>query len=190
MTVKAVLMTPGSGGSTDHPTLHQLVDELDVPVVLYDFAYRRAGKRSPGRTVSDRLIGELGEAAASVAEELGIQPQELVLGGRSMGGRVCSMAVADGLACAGLALLSYPLHPPGKPEKLRVDHWPEIAVPCLFVSGRNDPFGSPDEFAQHLGFLGGSASSRWLSSGSHDPRNRVQRDEIVAAVREWIRHLG
>lgn len=187
MTAKGVMMTPGSGGATDHPTFHQLVSDLDVPVVLYDFAYRRAGKRSPGR--ADRLVGELVEAAASVADELSIEPQELVLGGRSMGGRVCSMAVAGGLACAGLALLSYPLHPPGRPENLRVDHWPDIAVPCLFVSGKNDPFGSPTEFEKHLGSLGGSISTVWLSSGNHDPRNRTQRDEIVSVVRRWLTDL-
>ena len=57
------------------------------------------------------------------------------------------MAVAEGLPAAGLVLLSYPLHPPGKHENLRTEHFPELHVPCLFVSGDRDPFGSPDEFA-------------------------------------------
>jgi len=184
MAVKGVMLTPGSGGSTDHPTFHQLVGDLDVPVVLYDFDYRRQGKRSPGR--ADRLIGELSDAAASVAGQLGIKADELGLGGRSMGGRVCSMAVAAGLQCAGLVLLSYPLHPPGKPEKLRVEHWPDIAVPCLFISGSNDPFGSPNEFERHVPAIKGEVTTVWLDSGGHDPRNRSQRTAIVSTVREWL----
>lgn len=187
MVVKGMMLTPGAGGSTDHPTFHQLVGELDLPVVLYDFEYRRQGKRSPGR--ADRLIGELSDAAASAADQLGIEADELVLGGRSMGGRVCSMAAAAGLQCAGLALLSYPLHPPGKPEKLRVEHWPDIAISCLFVSGSNDPFGSPDEFERHLPAISGDVTTVWLDSGTHDPRNRTQRNTIVSSVTGWLEAL-
>ena len=76
----------------------------------------------------------------------GVKANRLVLGGRSYGGRMCSMAVAEGQPAAGLVLLSYPLHPPGKPENLRTEHFPDLRVPCLFVSGERDPFGSPAEF--------------------------------------------
>ena len=71
-------------------------------------------------------------------------PDRIVLGGRSMGGRICSMAVADGLPAAGLVLISYPLHPPGRPERLRIEHLPALEVPCLFMSGTRDTFGTPD----------------------------------------------
>lgn len=184
MPVSGVLLTPGSGGSADHPTLVQLERELPVPVVRYDFAYRRAGKRSPGR--ADRLVGELDEAAHTAAHELGIGVDELVVGGRSMGGRVASMAVAEGLPAAGLVLLSYPLHPPGRPDRLRVEHWPRIEVPVLFVSGPNDPFGSPDELGEHLGGLGGEVTTCWLDGGGHDPKNAAQRAAIVSAVAAWV----
>jgi len=107
-----------------------------------------------------------------------------------MGGRVCSMAVAAGLRCAGLVLLSYPLHPPGKPEKLRVEHWPDITVPCLFVSGSNDPFGSPDEFELHVPAIRGRLTTVWLDSGAHDPRNRTQRNTIVSSVSGWFEALA
>ncbi len=187
MGLEALMLTPGSGGSTDHPTFHQLAAELDVPVVLYDFAYRRADKRSPGR--ADRLIGELAEAAHATAVELGISPAELGLGGRSMGGRVCSLAVADGLECAGLSLLSYPLHPPGKPENLRVEHWPRLDVATLFVSGPRDPFGTPEEFAEHVPAIPGPVTTVWLDSGNHDPRNIAQRSAIVTAVSDWVEDL-
>jgi pimeloyl-ACP methyl ester carboxylesterase len=91
------------------------------------------------------LIASLVADAAAFSTESGVAPERIVLGGRSMGGRMCSMAVAEGLPAAGLVLIAYPLHPPGKPDKLRTEHLPAIGVPCLFVSGTKDPFATPEE---------------------------------------------
>jgi predicted alpha/beta-hydrolase family hydrolase len=99
---------------------------------------------------------------------------------------MCSMAVAEGLPSAGLVLLSYPLHPPGKPDNLRTEHFGALSVPCLFVSGEKDPFGSPDEFAAAVKAIPGPVTQVWLPGG-HDPRN--QDDAIVAAVAEWVAGL-
>jgi len=85
-----------------------------------------------------------------------------------------------------LILLSYPLHPPGQPEKLRVEHLGSIKVPVLFVSGSNDPFGSPDEFAAHVGVIPGAVTQVWLPGG-HDPRNAD--GAIAAAVIDWLATL-
>ena len=93
---------------------------------------------------------------------------------------MCSMAVAEGLPAAGLVLLSYPLHPPGKPDKLRIEHFVELDLPCLFVSGSKDPFGSPDELEAHAAAIPGPVTFVWLPGG-HDPRNAD--DAIAAAVR-------
>jgi uncharacterized protein len=106
-----------------------------------------------------------------------------VLGGRSYGGRMCSMAVAEGQPAAGLVLLSYPLHPPGKPENLRTEHFPALRVPCLFVSGERDPFGSPAEFDEAVQAIPGPVTQVWLPGG-HDPRN--QDEAIAAAVKDWL----
>ncbi len=125
----------------------------------------------------------------NLARELGIEVPGMVIGGRSMGGRVCSMAVARGLEVAGLVLLSYPLHPPGSPDKLRVDHFPDIGVPCLFVSADNDPFGSPSEFADHLGSIPAPVTSVLLEGGRHDPTNRTQVQQILSGVASWLRAL-
>lgn len=186
--VGLVLLTPGSGGSADHLTLidleQQLKARLGLEVVRYDFAYRRAGKKSPGR--ADRLVGELAEVVAQHAADRGIETGSVVIGGRSMGGRVCSMAVAEGLAAAGLLLLSYPLHPPGKPESTRVAHWPQIAVPSLFVSGDNDPFGRPDEFDREFPALAQAPAAVWLEGGAHDPKRKDQRVRIVDETVDWI----
>ncbi len=96
------------------------------------------------------------------------------------------MAVAEGVKAAGLVLLSYPLHPPGKPEKLRVEHFEALDVPCLFVSGRKDPFGSPEEFRRETKRIPGLVDFVWLDGG-HDPKG--QDSELVAEVGGWLKHL-
>jgi len=112
--------------------------------VRADFPYRKEGRKAPDR--APKLL-------AAIRDELDAIPSDepLVMGGRSMGGRMCSM-IAAGVDespappnLAGLVLISYPLHPPGKPDRLRVEHFPSIAVPTLLSSGTNDTFGTPDE---------------------------------------------
>ena len=142
-TAGALLITPGAGASRDHRTLRALDDALSIPVERVDFPYRIAGRRAPDK--APVAVAHLVEEAKRVVAEQHIRANRLVLGGRSYGGRMCSMAVAEGLPAAGLILLSYPLHPPGKPEQLRVEHFPDITVPCLFVSGRKDAFATEAE---------------------------------------------
>ncbi len=105
-----------------------------------DFPYRRAGRRAPDR--APVAVAAVRAEADALVGRAGVPADQLVLGGRSFGGRMASMAVAEGLPAAGLVLLSYPLHPPGKPERLRVEHFAALELPCLFVSGEKDPFGS------------------------------------------------
>ena len=181
----AVLLAPGAGADRDHHTLVALDEGLaPVPVSRMDFPYRKAGRKAPDR--APVAVAAVVEAAADAVGDAGVDASHLVLGGRSFGGRMCSMAVAEGLPAAGLVLLSYPLHPPGKPEKLRVEHFGSLDVPCLFVSGEKDPFGSPDELREAAGAIPGRVSFVWLPGG-HDPRNVD--DAIVAAVGEWLADL-
>jgi predicted alpha/beta-hydrolase family hydrolase len=122
----------------------------------------------------------------------GVEADRLVLGGRSMGGRICSLAVADGLPAAALVLLSYPLHPPGRPDRLRVEHFPQLDVPCLFVSGDRDPFGTPDEFAAHTPAIKGPVTHVWLEGAGHEVKNlRADRREtrVVETVARWLASL-
>ena len=185
---EALLLTPGSGGTSEHATLQAIEAELSpLPVRRHDFAYRRAGKKAPPR--APKLIEELRTDLPAIAAELGVDASKMVIGGRSMGGRICSMAAAEGLEVAGLVLLSYPLHPPGKPERLRVEHFEAIDVPCLFISGDNDPFGSPAEFGEHLGSISGEVQAVFLEGGRHDPKNKAQTAEIVGLVSEWVDSL-
>ena len=181
--VAGLLLTHGAGGGAGQHTLVALEEGLATAVRRIEFGYRREGRRFPDR--APKLITEVRTAAEAFAAELGTTTACLVLGGRSMGGRMCSMAVAEGLPAAGLVLLSYPLHPPGKPDKLRVDHFGDVAVPVLFVNGDRDPFGTPEEFEAHIGAISGDVTVHWLEGQGHNPKPRADAG-IVAAVTAFL----
>ena len=184
--IGGLILFHGAGGDRDHPTFLALEGGLSVPVARINFPYRQKG---PGRRPPDRmpkLIQSVNEAMSEWSATWGLEPSDIVVGGRSMGGRAASMALADGMKAGGLLLLSYPLHPPGKPDKLRVDHFPAIDCPALLIQGRRDPFGTPDEFAQQLPTLTGPLTERWLDA-NHSPAKFD--DEIVATVAHWLTGL-
>ena len=181
--VQGLLLAHGAGGGADQHTLVALEDGLNLPVRRIEFPYRREGRRFPDR--APKLIATVVEEAEAFAADLGTTTGRLVLGGRSMGGRMCSMAVAEGMPAAGLVLLSYPLHPPGKPEKLRVEHFGGIGVPVLFLMGDRDPFGTPEEFSGHIDTIAGDVTVHWLEGQRHDPKPAVD-SEIVAAVGAFL----
>ena len=179
-----LLLFPGAGSSSTHSSL-LAIESAVAPMrcVRADFPYRKAGRKAPDRapvllqTVRD-------EAAPLVADGL-------VLGGRSMGGRMCSMVVGDAddpLPSLGLVLISYPLHPPGRPESLRVEHLPRLHVPCLFIHGTRDPFGSPAELQHWTATIPGEVTHHWIEGRGHDLKGS---DAVVAAiVASWISALG
>jgi uncharacterized protein len=180
----ALLLAPGAGSSSTHPTsvaIEELVAPL--PVARMDFPYRKAGRRAPDR--APVLIESVREEAAALVARARIRPSRLVLGGRSMGGRMCSMAVAEGLPAAGLVLLSYPLHPPGKAQQLRVEHLPAITVPTLVVSGTGDPFGTPAELQAHLGTIGAPVTYVWVEGAGHEWKGRDR--QVAEVVAAWLR---
>jgi predicted alpha/beta-hydrolase family hydrolase len=94
------------------------------------------------------------------------------------------MAVAEGLPAAALVLISYPLHPPGKPDQLRVKHFSCLKVPCLFVSGTRDAFGTPDELAAETVAIPGKVTHVWIDGGDHGLRRKD--DLVVAAIGSWL----
>ena len=189
MHAEALLLTPGAGGSADHRTLVEIEAALAgrIAVRRHDFAYRRAGRRAPPRAeaVVEELTGDLPWIAAA----LGVPPSDMALGGRSFGGRVCSMAVAAGAPAAGLVLLSYPLHPPERPDRLRTEHFASIAVPCLFVSGTRDPFATPDELREHTQAIAGPVTLHFIDGARHDPNTIAARNAIVEHIADWIERL-
>jgi uncharacterized protein len=184
--VEAMLLAPGAGASADHHTLVAIEEALaPLPVRRMDFPYRKAGRRAPDR--APVLMAAVRAELAALCDEVGTTSDRVVLGGRSMGGRMCSMVVADGTPAAGLALLSYPLHPPGKPEKLRTEHLPGLEVPCLFVSGEKDPFGTPAELEAATATIPGVVSHEWLPGG-HAPKPSLD-GEICSLVAAFVRSI-
>jgi len=173
----ALVVLPGAGGGRDQPTLVACEAAAPVPTTRYEFANARA--RPP------RLLEEVGDAARGAAAAAGVDLDRVVLGGRSFGGRMCSMAVAEGLPAAGLVLMAYPLHPPGRPEKLRVEHLGALTLPVLVVSGTRDPFGSPAELEEHLAVVPGPVTWCWVDGAGHDWRGRDT--QVAGAVAAWLR---
>jgi predicted alpha/beta-hydrolase family hydrolase len=181
----ALLLAPGAGADRTHHTLVAVAKAVaPLPSVRLDFPYRKAGRRAPDR--APVAVAAVVDEAKALVAEAHIVPRRLVLGGRSFGGRMCSMAVAEGLPAAGLVLLSYPLHPPGKPDRLRTEHFGALELPCLFVSGRKDPFGSPEEFERETSAIPGPVQLVWVDGG-HDPRNADE--QIAAIVSDWLAGL-
>ena len=139
------VLTHGAGGSRESSLLKRICDEWARRgwlAVRYDLPYRRRRPKGPpsGSAATDRAGIE---QAVALARTLAGGP--IVAGGHSYGGRQTSMAVAEGLAVDVLTLFSYPVHPPGKPEKPRTEHLPDIGVPTVFTHGTSDPFGTIDE---------------------------------------------
>ena len=183
--VAGLVLTHGAGSDRDQPGLVAIERALaPLPVVRFDFPYRAKG---PGRRPPDRapvLVAAVVKQAEALAARLGAETRNLVLGGRSMGGRMCSMAVAEGLPAAGLVLVAYPLHPPGRPARLRTAHLPDLHVPCLFVSGTRDPFGTPDELRAATATIPGDVTLHLVEGKGHDLKGI---DTAVAdVVASWV----
>jgi hypothetical protein len=185
----ALLLTPGAGADRTQSALVAIDETLTAAglvVERMDFPYRKAGRRSPDR--EPVLLDAVRAGAAELAQRAGVDPARVLLGGRSMGGRMCSMAVADGLGAAGLVLVSYPLHPPGRPDTLRTAHLPKLDVPCLFISGTRDAFGSPDELERATAVIPGAVTHHWLEGKDHGLRKC---DAAVASlVAAWVASLA
>jgi len=168
---RAVLLAHGAGADRNAAPLVATARALataGIPSLRFDFPYRTAGKKAPDRPPV--LLAAVREAAADLAARTGLPPERLVLGGRSMGGRYCSLAVGDThdpLPALGLLLLGYPLHPAGKPDSLRVEHFPRLKVPVLFVSGDRDALAGKAALEQWAETIPGPVDFHWLAGGDH-----------------------
>ncbi|MGU3434866.1 alpha/beta family hydrolase [Actinomycetes bacterium M1A6_2h] len=170
----AVLLAHGAGGNRESKILLSVSDALTargLMVARIDLPFRQRrpkGPPSPSGAAGDRA----GIVAAAAALKSLAADVPLVIGGQSYGGRQASMVVAeasDGEAVAdGLLLLSYPLHPPGKPEKIRTEHFPHIRIPVVFVHGSSDPFASDDELAQAVTLVPSSVHVVNIAGAGHD----------------------
>lgn len=188
--VKGVVLFPGAGSSSGHSSLVAIEESLaPIAVLRCDFPYRLAGKSFPDKTPV--LVDSVRSSVRKFADFLGVQTSQLVIGGRSMGGRMCSMAVADQsdpLKVAGVVLISYPLHPPKKPENLRIQHLPEVTVPVLGISGTKDNFGSPTQLIKAFQSVPAPVEWQWIENGVHELKGNDI--EVAKAVKNWVRNLS
>lgn len=189
-TVAGVVLFPGAGSSSQHSSLVAMEAALaPLPVVRVDFPYRIAGKSFPDKTPV--LVSAVKTAVQDFAARLGVATSSLVIGGRSMGGRMCSMAIADTvepLQVAGLMLVSYPLHPPKKPENLRVAHLSDIHVPVLCISGTRDTFGTPEELLNAFAVVTSDVSWHWVDNARHELARAD--DEVAQHAAMWVKKLS
>ncbi len=164
---RAVLLAHGAGADMHAAALTTVADALaaaKIPSLRFNFPYKAAGRRSPDRPPV--LEAAVRDAAQELAARAKVPGDRIVLGGRSMGGRIGSLVAAQDGAL-GVALLGYPLHPPGKAGQLRVEHFPRLTMPVLFVSGTRDAFGTPDELTQHAKSITGPVTFSWIDTGDH-----------------------
>jgi predicted alpha/beta-hydrolase family hydrolase len=169
-----ILLAHGAGAAMDAPAMTAIAGQLAAAgfgVARFEFAYMASRRTPAGRKPPPRGEALLPEYLAAVDALKSSSP--LIIGGKSMGGRVASM-VADQLHAAGriagLLCLGYPFHPVGKPQQLRTAHLAGLKTPALIVQGTRDPFGTPDEVATYK--LSKAIRILWLEDGDHDLRPR------------------
>jgi len=151
------------------------------------FPYRVAGRRAPDRMPA--LIESARAAVESVRTRPETRGRRLVLGGRSMGGRVASLLVASGFAADGLLLLSYPLHPAGRRDKLRDAHLPQVCCPMLFVTGDHDSLCDLGILRSVIAKLGRRATLSVFPGADHGFR-RVPPGEVARVAVDWAEHIA
>jgi predicted alpha/beta-hydrolase family hydrolase len=172
-----ILLAHGAGGPMDTPTMTgaaQALAEAGFRVARFEFEYMAARRSAAGRKPPPRA-DKLGPEYIAAIDALKAKGP-LVIGGKSMGGRIASM-IADDLHAAGrivgLLCLGYPFHPPGKPEQLRTAHLTGMKTPALIAQGTRDPFGARQEVSTYA--LSKTIEILWLEDGDHDlkPRKSV-----------------
>ena len=182
-----LVLAHGAGGTMDSPFLtgfSRSLNDAGVATLRFNFEYAERGRRSPDAEPKLRAvwIAAFGEATARA------RGLAAFAGGKSLGGRIASMAVAEGdLGAAGLVFVGYPLHPPGKPDRVRDEHLYRIEVPMLFLQGTADPFARSGVLEPVLRRLGRRAEYHPIDGGDHSFRVRGhKRDdrEIGASLGE------
>ncbi len=178
----ALVVAHGAGGGMDQPFLvgfTRALNDAGIATLRFNFPYAEQGRRSPDPepALRDAWRAAFETAAARAAG------RRVVVGGKSLGGRIASMAVADGLPAAGLVFLGYPLHPPGRPERIRDEHLYRIEVPMLFLQGTADPFARLDLMEPVLARLGDRAEYHPIEGGDHSFRVKGARvdDRAIGA---------
>ena len=197
-----LILAHGAGAPQLHPFMVGFargVSERGVDVVTFNFLYAEQRRKVPDRM--PQLVACFRAVIEAARAELPSARERLFIGGKSMGGRAAThVAAADAaLVLAGLVLLGYPLHPPGRADRLRDAHLPDVRRPMLFVQGSRDTFGTPSELKPILASLEPLPTLHHVEGGDHsfkvsgrDARSRQAAvyAEIQDTVADWIQHTG
>lgn len=185
-----IILTHGAGGSRESPLLKKICDEWASRgwvAVRYNLPYRRRRPKGPpsGSAASDQAgVVEAIELARTLSKG------PVIAGGHSYGGRMTSMVIAEEAAAVdALTLFSYPLHPPGKPERARTDHLSRITVPTVFTHGTADPFGTIDELRAAAKLIPAPTEIVEVTGARHDLGSKTL-DVPVLAVDAALRLLA
>lgn len=173
----------GAGGHRDDRGMLASAEALDaagLDVRRFNFPYREAGRRIPDR------MPVLQEAFRNVVAQAREPGRQLFIGGRSMGGRVATMLAAEGFECDGLILLAYPLHPAGKPEKLRDAHLPRIAAPVLCFNGTRDALCRRDLMEKALEPVRAPWQMHWIEGADHSLGSAKALAQVRELTQVWL----
>jgi hypothetical protein len=197
----ALILAHGAGAGQKHPfmtTLARALSERGLDIVTFDFLYMEQRRRVPDRL--PQLIERYREAIAEARENLTSARERLFIGGKSMGGRAATHVAAEDatLQLAGVVLLGYPLHLPGRLDRLRDAHLPDVKRPMLFVQGTRDTFGTPDELRPVLARLTPPPALHVVEGGDHSFKVGAKQavsqlavyQEIQATIVDWIEKAG
>jgi len=177
----------GAGAGMDHPFIAGFCEELataGISALRFNFPYLEAGRRSPG-SPKDATAAFVAAFDAATTRTGG---RPVFAGGKSYGGRMASMAAADGMPAAGLVFLGYPLHAPGRSDQVRDAHLYELTQPMLFLQGTKDPFADPDVLRGVLRTLGTRASYVPFEGAGHS-FERSRKDDPRANAAALVPHV-
>jgi len=190
-----LVIAHGAGAGMEHPFLVGFtgaINELGVATMRFNFPYMEAGRRSPDNPSA--AVAAWRAATEAAGSRAGSAP--VLAGGKSFGGRMASVAVAEGMPAAALVFLGYPLHAPGKPDRIRDDHLYGIRVPMLFLQGSGDPFAQPDLLGAVVKKLGRRATLHEVEGGDHSFNVRGRKlpprevgASLAAVVAAFVRKL-
>jgi predicted alpha/beta-hydrolase family hydrolase len=184
----SLVVAHGAGAGMDHPFIEGFCEELSatgVSALRFNFPYLEAGRRSPG-SPKDATAAFVAAFDAATARTGGRRP--VFAGGKSYGGRMASMAAADGMPAAGLVFLGYPLHAPGKTDQVRDAHLYALTQPMLFLQGTKDPFADPDVLRGVLQKLGERATYVPFEGAGHS-FERSRKDDPRANAAALVPHV-
>ncbi len=192
---RAIILAHGAGNDMDHPFIsyvHHAFAEAGLLSVKFNFPYKELGRKAPDRMP---LLESTWRAVIhAVKADPALSPKRLYLAGKSMGGRVASQVVAQGESCQGLLFLGYPLHPPKQTDRLRVQHWPSLTCPLLFVQGTRDSLCDLGLLRTQLPLIPAPVTLQLIDGGDHSFKvakssgktERMVWEQIVATLMSWL----